>query len=169
MKEHVTDIRSCCNFLKDTEFTVSAREINCLDMASLSPATRAAIYGALSFNHGTIGQALSFIKVGKELALSDEERVLLLHIEGIFLSRVGDGLGAIERQRESLDGCRLLNDAKLTAEVLSHLSFLYQTRGDRELARKYERQAARLLLKKDSSKRSPSKRPTAAEKKGPLP
>jgi hypothetical protein len=154
MAERITDMRSCCDFLKDVDFKITAKEINRLNLVSLSPAARAAMYGALSFNRGTIAQALSFVKIGKELALCDEERVLLLHIEGIFLSMVGDGQGAIERQHESLEGCRLLDDARLTAEVLSHLSFLYQTRGERELAAKYEKQAARLLLKRDPPKRS---------------
>lgn len=162
-------MRSCCDYLKDTEFKVTAKEINRLNLASLSPAARAAVYGALSFNRGTVGQALSFIKVGKELAVSDEERVLLLHIEGILLSMAGDGQGALERQHESLDGCRLLDDTKLTAEVLSHLSFLYQTRGEKELAKKYEKQAARLLLKSDLSRRSTARRRMVTKKDGPLP
>jgi hypothetical protein len=162
-------MRSCCNFLKETEFKITARMINHLDVASFTPAVRAAVYGALAFRRGTVGQAFSFIKVGKELAQNDEERVLLLHIEGILLSMAGDPEGAIERQHESLDGCRLLNDTKLTAEVLSHLSFLYQAKGEKELARKYEKQAARLLLNRDLSKRSAERKQAAARKEKPLP
>jgi hypothetical protein len=169
MKEPVTDMRSCCDYLKDTEFKITAREINRLNVSSLSPAARAAVYGGLSFNRGRVGQALSFIKVGKRLALSDEERVLLLHIEGIILSMAGDGQGALERQHESLDGCRLLDDTKLTAEVLSHLSFLYQTQGEKELAKKYEKQAARLLLKNDFPRPRTMKRRAVTKKDRPFP
>jgi hypothetical protein len=169
MKEQITDMRSCFSYLKDREFKITAKEVNHQNVAALSPAARAAMYGALSFNRGTIGQALSFMKVGKELALDDEERVLLLHIEGIILSMAGDGQGALERQHESLEGCQHLDDTKLTAEVLSHLSFLYQTRGEKELAKKYEKQAARLLLRNDFTKRSAAKRQVVTEKDGPLP
>ena len=169
MKEQIIDMRSCCDFLKDAEFKITAKEINRLNVVSLSPAARAAMYGVLSFNRGTVGQALSFIKVGKELTLNDEERVLLLHIEGILLSMVGDGQGAIERQHESLEGCSLLNDTKLTAEVLSHLSFLYRVRGEKELAKKYEKQAARLLLRKGTFKHTPAKRQAIKKKEKPLP
>jgi hypothetical protein len=158
MTEPITNMRSCCNFLKETEFKITARMINHLNVASFTPAVRAAVYGALAFHRGTVGQAFSFIKVGKELAVNDEERVLLLHMEGILLSMAGDPEGAIERQHESLDGCRLLDDMKLTAEVLSHLSFLYQAKGDKERARKYDRQAAQLLLKKHLPKRTTTKR-----------
>jgi hypothetical protein len=149
MKEQITDLRTCCNFLKEAEFRITPKEMNRICLSSLSPAARAAMYAALSFNRGTIGQAFSFIRVGKDQAFSDEERALLLHMEGILLSIVGDGQAALERQHEALEICRLLDDAKLTAEVLSHLSFLYQTRGEKELAKKYEKQAARLLLKRD--------------------
>lgn len=162
MKEQVFDLRTCCDFLKDTGFKITPREMNRISLSALTPAARSAMYAALSFNRGTIGQAFSFINVGKEQAIDDGERALLLHLEGIFLSIAGDGNGAIQRQHESLDICRFLDDAKLTAEVLSHLSFLYQTKGEKELASKCEKEAARLLLKKGLSKQN------AAKKERPL-
>ena len=157
MREQVSDIRTCCDFLKDSEFKITPKEMNRVSLSALSPAARSAMYAALSFNRGTIGQAFSFIKVGKEQAVNNEERALLLHLEGIFLSIAGDSTGAIQRQHESLDLCRLLDDPKLSAEVLSHLSFLYQTKGEKDLARKYEKEAARLLLKRGFSKRKTAK------------
>ena len=165
MIEYITDMRSCCEFLKEKEFKISASTVNRLNVAAFTPAARAAVYGALSYHRGTIGQALSFIKIGKELSLNDEERVLLLHMEGILLCMAGDQQGAIERQQESLEGCRLLDDAKLTAEVLSHLSFLYQTKGDKELAKKCEKEAAHLLLKRDLAKRASEKKPARNKKR----
>ncbi len=169
MKEQITDMRSCCDFLKNSEFRFTPKELGRLSMADLSPATRAAVYGAMSFTRGTIGQALSFIKVGKEVSVNDEERVLLLHLEGILLSMAGDGQGAIERQHECLAGCTVLDDAKLTAEVLSNLSFLYHVRGERNMARKYERQAARLLLgKRLTTHRTKVDRDLTARNKDPV-
>ena len=169
MAETITDMRSCCSFLKEMEFKITTRVMNHLNIASLTPAVRAAVYGALSFQRGTVGQALSFLKVGKELALNDEERVFLLHMEGILLSMIGDPEGAIERQHESLDGCRLLGDTRLTAEVLSHLSFLYQTKGDKELAKKYEKEVAQLLLRRDLSKRTAVRNQATTRKERPVP
>jgi hypothetical protein len=163
MTEQITDLRTCCDFLKDTGFKITPKEMNRVSLSSLSPAARSAMYAALSFNRGTLGQAFSFIRVGKQEASDEEERALLLHLEGIFLSIAGDGNGAIQKQHESLDICRLLDDPRLTAEVLSHLSFLYQTKGEKELATKYEKEAARLLLKRGFSRRS------TAKKEKPLP
>jgi hypothetical protein len=148
-EQPVNDIRSCYYRLRQSGFEMTVAEFNRIPLEPLSPSTRATLYGVLLWSLGRVGHSLHFLGLAKESALDDDEIAYVLHIEGIILFAAGDSRNAIGRQRECVDLCRTVKDKQLAAAALSRLSIICEAIGDKELAAKYEKRAARFMLQKD--------------------
>ena len=154
--QQVNDVQWYCNFLKQANLRITVEEFNRLPLDSMSTASRAAAYAILSYNQGRFSQSLSFFRLAKEYGTDDEELAHLLHLEGMVLFAIGDPKSAIGRQQECVKLCNNVKDKQLVVATLSRLSLMYEAIGDRESAEKYEKRAARFLLRKDYPKGFPS-------------
>jgi hypothetical protein len=149
IEQQIQDMKSCSTFLKQSDFKITIHEMNSLDLQDLSASCRSCIYAAVSFARGKVGKTLAFLQFAKDHAKDLDEMAYLFHLEGVLFFMMGDAKTAIRRQHECIDLSELSNNGRLKADALSRLAFIFESVGENDVAKKYEKQAARLLMRRD--------------------
>jgi hypothetical protein len=148
-EQQIQDIKTCSTFLKQSDFKITISEMNSLALHDMSAACRSCLYAALSYESGKVGKTLTFLQFAKAHAKDLEEMAYLFHLEGVLFFMMGDTKTAIRRQHECIDLCELSNNGRLKADALCRLAFIFESVGEQDVATKYEKQAARLLMRRD--------------------
>jgi hypothetical protein len=149
VEQPIRDLRTCITYLKQTDFQVTVADMNRLPLHTLSVACRACLYAAFAYSKGKLGKSLAFLQLAKAHAADEEELAYLYHLEGVLFFMVGDAKTAIKRQHECIELCAFVSNGRLKADALCRLAFIFESVGQKDVARKYERQAARLLMRRD--------------------
>jgi hypothetical protein len=149
IEQDIKDTKSCITYLKQADFKISVADLNALPLPTLSVSCRSCLYAALAYSKGKLGRSLAFLQMAKSHANDEEELAYLFHLEGVLFFLMGDAKTAIKRQHECIELCGYVENGRLKADALCRLAFIFESVGQKDVARKYEKQAARLLMKRD--------------------
>ena len=149
IEQSIRDTKSCVTFLKQTDFKLSIADLNSLSLPDLTASCRSCLYAAVAYSKGKLGKSLAFMKMATSNAGDEEELAYLYHLEGVLFFLMGDSKTAIKRQHDCIELCGYIDNGRLKADALCRLAFIFESVGQKDVARKYERQAARLLIKRD--------------------